>query len=181
MYSTYFGALTPQLAKQLVRDVEPPLRPKLINGKRNKLTRIDVFTQNTLITGLKVCFENGDSHMMGYPTKEQQQFYFKGAWCTGLKVWGCGNVDGMEFQFSDGRRERTEHFKNYRHQYEEHFKLEHHHIAGILACNDVNGTNKRLVNIMVAFQLTPDEEHASRFEMIRKKFWGFIYSSCNMI
>ncbi|KAG5898399.1 hypothetical protein JTB14_030377 [Gonioctena quinquepunctata] len=168
LYAPHFGVPTPNLAKQLVYGSAPqPLQPTLIHGKLNKLSMVLVYKkQSEGITGMAVHFENGNSYMLGRKSETQQRIEFQGDFCLRLRVWGgADGVDGLEFQFSNGRREGTSFYRNQ--QNEQYFHYEHYHIAGIFASNDREGRNEKLANLTVAFQLTPTK--FPEMKMIREK------------
>nr|AAC63217.1 juvenile hormone esterase-related protein [Leptinotarsa decemlineata] len=163
-YSTMFGCPTPIQARQMVlEEVQQPLQPKLINGKRNKITGIDVWIWRKnnrgappKIGGLKIYFENGDSHELGKWSAEKHYVEFKGAFCTRLSVWGNGALDYLEFALSDGRVVGYG-TKNDARGVHTDFQLENHHIAGIYVGDDTAGLGGQAANISVAYQLTPKE------------------------
>ncbi|XP_074025307.1 uncharacterized protein [Leptinotarsa decemlineata] len=163
-YSTVFGRPTPIQARQIVpEEVQQPLQPKLVNGKRNKISGVDVWIWRInngdgppKIGGLKVYFENGDTYELGKWSAEKHYVQFKGAFCTRLSVWGNGALDYLEFALSDGRVLECGTKDDARGVYTD-FQLENHHIAGIFLGNDVAGLGGQAANIAVSYQLTPKE------------------------
>nr|XP_023029432.1 uncharacterized protein LOC111517490 [Leptinotarsa decemlineata] len=163
-YSTVFGRPTPIQARQIVpEEVQQPLQPKLVNGKRNKISGVDVWIWRInygdgppKIGGLKVYFENGDTYELGKWSAEKHYVEFKGAFCTRLSVWGNGALDYLEFALSDGRVVGYG-TKNDARGVHTDFQLENHHIAGIYVGDDTAGLGGQAANISVSYQLTPKE------------------------
>ncbi|CAH1223251.1 unnamed protein product [Diabrotica balteata] len=160
VYSSYYGRLSPNLAKQLVpEEVEEPLQPKLISsGIRNKMTRIDVFIwrksykTSPKIGGMSVYFQSGEVYNLGQRSQEVRTIDFKEFALVKLVAWGDHCIDCLEFIFSDERKEMCgskdslegKHFV---------FELDCHYIAGIYLANDVPILKGQAANIAVSFQL----------------------------
>ncbi|XP_050497850.1 uncharacterized protein LOC114332967 [Diabrotica virgifera virgifera] len=160
VYSSYYGRLSPNLAKQLVpEEVEEPLQPKLISsGKRNNMTRIDVFIwrknykTSPKIGGMSIYFQEGEVHNLGQRSQEVRTIDFKEFALVKLVAWGDNCIDCLEFIFSDERKEMCgskdslegKHFV---------FELDYHYIAGIYLANDVPILKGQAANIAVSFQL----------------------------
>lgn len=161
-YSTHFSRPTPLLAREMVPiEVGCPLQPKLINGKRNKMTGITVaifklMGNDPLIKGMVIHYENGDLINLGETSPDTNWIDFKGAYLQQLTVWGCNKLDMLEFLFTDGRTATcgsnvgTTNIKHV-------FALDYHHIAGIMITNDATGLNGQSASISVSYQLTPEE------------------------
>nr|AAC63079.1 putative juvenile hormone esterase [Leptinotarsa decemlineata] len=163
-YSTVFGSPTPMQARQMVfEEVPQPLQPKLVDGKRNKISGIDVSIWRYNISGatpkiggLMVSFENGDTYKMGDFSGEKHHVDFKEAVCTRLSAWGDGDLDYMEFALSDGRIMGFGTKADARGIHTD-FQLENHHIAGIYLGDDRAGLDGQAANIAVSYQLTPEK------------------------
>nr|XP_023018811.1 uncharacterized protein LOC111507695 [Leptinotarsa decemlineata] len=163
-YSTVFGRPTPIQARQIVPEVVPqPLQPKLVDGKRNKITGIDVWMWRInngggapKIGGLKIYFENGDTSDLGVWSAEKHYVSLKDAYCTRLSVWGNGALDYLEFALSDGRVMGFGTKIDARDIHTD-FQLEEHHIAGIFLGNDISDLGGQAANIAVSYQLITKE------------------------
>ncbi|CAG9859131.1 unnamed protein product [Phyllotreta striolata] len=157
-YSTHYARPTPMLAMQLLADDVPvPLQPKLINGRRNRITKIVVQMlrgDKQRIQGLVVWYENGESHLCGLESSETTTIDFQGEYLKSLTVWGRNALDMFEFRFVGGRY--TSCGSNYWSSgWVSSFELEHHHIAGIYVTNDAPHLGEQSASLAVSYQLTP--------------------------
>ncbi|XP_018576463.1 uncharacterized protein LOC108914978 [Anoplophora glabripennis] len=161
-YSTFYGRQTPNLIHEATpEDLIPPLTPKLINGRRNKVSYIDFFIWRMnkgegepKIGGLRMYFENGDSYTRGTVTKEIRKIQFGGSTLIKLEVHGRGALDFFVFYFSDGRKE-TCGTKEY-HEYHTVFEMKDHHIVAIFIASDNYSLGGQAANVSVAYQLNED-------------------------
>lgn len=156
-YSEFHGRGTPNLYKEAIPEkLSEPLTPDLINGKRNRLSsvelhiwRIDNGNGSPKIGGLKVVFANGNNYMMGNTSSETIQVDFKGAFLNKLRVAGGNALDTFTFYFSDGREETYGTASNV----ETVYNLKDHHIASMfLASDDSKSLAGQAANFAVSYE-----------------------------
>ncbi|CAH1101240.1 unnamed protein product [Psylliodes chrysocephalus] len=160
-YSTHFSRPTPYLSRQIVPDeIQPPLQPKLVDGKRNRINRLDVWMYRNnegtpKIKGIRIFYENGENSQSGEWAESMITIHFQGSYLKSLTAWGNESVNGLEFEFLDGRKQTCG--TNYKLSEKlQKFELEYHHIAGILITTDSYFLAGQACNIAVSYQLTPE-------------------------
>ncbi|CAG9864433.1 unnamed protein product [Phyllotreta striolata] len=149
-FSTQFGRNT---AKQSAQILQPavPLQPDVINGTLNVPKKIFIFTTpRNRIGGLKIIYENGDAVFTG-PTRKGAHVVvdLQGSDIEFIGVRGTGQIEGMQFGLSDGRKVSagvaTGAFRR--------FRMKNHRIVGILMTNSlVRVPKEQAANIAVSYQ-----------------------------
>ncbi|XP_028132781.2 uncharacterized protein LOC114328195 [Diabrotica virgifera virgifera] len=156
IYSTYWGRATPRLHRQMVtEDHVPPVKPALVNGKRNQPTSIVVYTLkdkvsgDPVISGLTVQYENGEKSVTGKVSPDFQIIEFDGNHVTSVSAYGWGQIDGLKFSFCNGHSVTVGTTSSDKHEYH----LQNHHIVGFFLANDFDPLEGQAANIFVSFQL----------------------------
>ncbi|CAG9837253.1 unnamed protein product [Diabrotica balteata] len=155
-YSTYWGRATPKLHRQMVtEDHDPPVKPALVNNKRNQPVSLVVYTLNdkisgdAVISGLTVEYENGEKSVTGKVSPDFQIIEFDGNHITSVIAYGWGQIDGLKFTFCNGHSVLVGTSSSDKHEY----KLQNHHIVGFFLANDFDKLEGQAANIFVSFQL----------------------------
>lgn len=155
-YSMFFGKPTANLYAQATPvEVPQPLCPKLLmNGSRNKLTKIVIFlwvSDHTVckIGGAKLSFGNGDMYTMGTVTSLTDSFELENEKIIQLSVYGEGKIDGLKFVLSNGTERE---FGQTHYNSSKDFTLQDHHIPSFYLSSDSTELNGQAANIAVSFQ-----------------------------
>ncbi|CAH0555014.1 unnamed protein product [Brassicogethes aeneus] len=155
VYSNFHGRQTKEMARMaIIENAIEPLAPVLISGRRNKITKVEVYMWAKLkskIGGLKVHFEIGPTYMMGGTSDEIYTIEWNGAKLMKLTTSGGGALDELIFEFSDGRVFKLGWQIN---PSKTVFELPNHHIVGIFLTNDSFATAHQASSIAVSYQST---------------------------
>lgn len=161
-YSTLWGRATLNMNSQLLQ-ISEPLTPDLINGTRNKIISIGVYTWHInkapRIGGIKIFFENGANYSLGGPTNKYDKFDLNGSVIKTLQVHGDGAIDRLIFYLSDKRvlsygEDHDYGIRNNEPSYARKFEEDSHHISSLFLSNDANiFLSGQAANIAVTYQL----------------------------
>ncbi|KAG5893362.1 hypothetical protein JTB14_000127 [Gonioctena quinquepunctata] len=149
-FSDFFGRPTANLYAQATpEEVLEPLKPRLIDGKRNRLVNIIVYLCETGIAGIKLTFESQDIYDLGTYTKKSDGFDLRDTYIDRLIAFGEGKIDGLKFILDDGRNLM---FGEVTSSSFETFELPDHHIASLYLASDTRDLDGNAANIAVSYQ-----------------------------